>query len=135
MSGLPHREWIYRMGFPVGRHPLGYEVQKVLAAVDWFAGQGCETSVFGTGDGGWIAQFAAVLDPRIAAVEVENASLEPASLRDQPLYRNLFGLLRDFGDPQMQALLGPRLKQLPRGAPPVRSRLRQWRRQSACGGR
>jgi len=118
MSGLSHREWIYRMAFPVGRHPLGYEVQKVLAAVDWFAAHGCETSVYGASDGGWIAQFAAVLDPRIAAVEVEHASLEPASLRDQPLYRNLFGLLLNFGDPQMQSLLGPRLKRLPRETSP-----------------
>ena len=41
----PHREWIYRQAFHMGRHVIGYEVQKVLAAVDWFkakspAGQG-----------------------------------------------------------------------------------------------
>ena len=29
-------EWIYRMAYEVGRHIIGYEVQKVLAAVDWF---------------------------------------------------------------------------------------------------
>src|SRR6185369_2817182 len=32
-----HREFIYRMSFEMGRHIIGYEVQKVLAAVDWFA--------------------------------------------------------------------------------------------------
>ena len=31
-----HREWIYRQAFHMGRHIIGYEVQKVLAAVDWF---------------------------------------------------------------------------------------------------
>ena len=36
MTNQPHREWIYRMAFEVGRHIIGYEVQKVLAAVDWF---------------------------------------------------------------------------------------------------
>ena len=30
------REWIYRAGFDQGRHIIGYEVQKVLALVDWF---------------------------------------------------------------------------------------------------
>ena len=37
MTNQPHREWIYRMAFEAGRHIIGYEVQKVLAAVDWFA--------------------------------------------------------------------------------------------------
>ena len=37
MTGQSHREYIYRMAYPVGRHILGYEVQKVLAAVDYFA--------------------------------------------------------------------------------------------------
>ena len=35
-TNLPHREWIYRQAFELGRHVIGYEVQKVLAAVDWF---------------------------------------------------------------------------------------------------
>ena len=30
------REWLYRQAFHMGRHPIGYEVQKVLAAVDGF---------------------------------------------------------------------------------------------------
>jgi len=34
MTNMPHREWIYRMAFEVGRHIIGYEVQKVLASVD-----------------------------------------------------------------------------------------------------
>ena len=36
MTDQPHREWIYRQAFHMGRHVIGYEVQKVLAAVDWF---------------------------------------------------------------------------------------------------
>ena len=35
-SDQTHREWIYRQAFHMGRHPIGYEVQTVLAAVDWF---------------------------------------------------------------------------------------------------
>ena len=30
----PHREFIYRQAFEMGRHLIGYEVQKVLALVD-----------------------------------------------------------------------------------------------------
>src|SRR5689334_9552057 len=36
MTNQPHREFIYRMAYEMGRHIIGYEVQKVLAAVDWF---------------------------------------------------------------------------------------------------
>src|SRR5690606_428497 len=31
-----YREWIYRQAFHMGRHLIGYEVQKVMAGVDWF---------------------------------------------------------------------------------------------------
>ena len=43
MTNQPHREFIYRMAYEMGRHIIGYEVQKVLAAVDWFA----ETRIIG----------------------------------------------------------------------------------------
>ena len=36
MTNQPHREFIYRMAYEMGRHIIGYEVQNVLAAVDWF---------------------------------------------------------------------------------------------------
>src|SRR5581483_2360681 len=35
MTNQPHREFVYRMAYEMGRHIIGYEVQKVLAAVDW----------------------------------------------------------------------------------------------------
>src|SRR4030095_6746208 len=35
-TNQPHREWIYRQSFELGRHIIGYEVQKVFAAIDWF---------------------------------------------------------------------------------------------------
>ena len=39
LTNQPHREWIYRQALPVGRHVIGYEVQKVLAAVDFLEGR------------------------------------------------------------------------------------------------
>lgn len=37
-TNQPHREWIYRQSYEMGRHVIGLEVQKILAAVDWLAG-------------------------------------------------------------------------------------------------
>lgn len=34
-SDQTQREWLYRQAFHMGRHIVGYEVQKILAAVDW----------------------------------------------------------------------------------------------------
>ncbi len=58
MTNQPHREWIYRQAFEMGRHVIGYEVQKVLAAVDWFdrrGPQGQVGRVAGYAEGGLIA--------------------------------------------------------------------------------
>ena len=34
---ISDREILYRSAFEMGRHIIGYEVQKVLAGVDWFS--------------------------------------------------------------------------------------------------
>ena len=54
MTDQSHREWIYRQAFHMGRHIIGYEVQKVLAAVDWFKKQRRDgrIGVAGYGEGG-----------------------------------------------------------------------------------
>ena len=72
-TNQPHREWIYRQAYQMGRHIIGYEVQKVLAAVDWFATQDAagekraKIGVAGYGEGGLLAFYAAACDPRIDA--------------------------------------------------------------------
>lgn len=35
VTGQTHREFIYRMGFPAGQHPLGLDIRKVMAVVDY----------------------------------------------------------------------------------------------------
>ncbi len=61
MTNLSHREYIYRMAYEIGRHIIGYEVQKVLAAVDWFSE--CQPArpigVMGYGEGGLLAFYSA----------------------------------------------------------------------------
>jgi dienelactone hydrolase len=105
MTKQPHREYIYRMAFPVGRHIIGYEVQKALAAVDWFARQGSEPiAAVGHGEGGMIALFAAALDERISVALISGYRPNFRELWREPLYRNLWGILSDFGEDGVQSL-------------------------------
>ena len=36
---LTSREYLYRPAFELGRHLIGYELQKILAGVDWFTAE------------------------------------------------------------------------------------------------
>ncbi len=110
MTNQPHREFVYRMAFPVGRHILGYEVQKVLAAVDWFARapRRAPIGVWGYGEGGGLALYAAALDSRIDAVGVSGYFQSRQDLWQEPIYRNVWGLLKDFGDAELAAMLAAR---------------------------
>ena len=57
MTDQPHREWLYRQAFHMGRHIIGYEVQKVRAAIAWSRQRspGLPTGVAGYAEGGLIA--------------------------------------------------------------------------------
>lgn len=108
MTNQPHREWIYRMAFEVGRHIIGYEVQKVLAAVDWFERQGAApVGVAGYGEGGLIAMDSAALDTRIRASLVSGYFGPRDGVWQEPIYRDQWGLLRDFGDAEIAGLIAP----------------------------
>jgi dienelactone hydrolase len=108
-TNQPHREWIYRQAFEMGRHIIGYEVQKVLAAVDWF-GRDTEKSigVIGYGEGGLLALYAGALDNRIQATLVSGYFASRQGIWQEPIYRNVFGLLREFGDAELASLIAPR---------------------------
>lgn len=111
MTNEPHREWVYRMTFELGRHIIGYEVQKVVAAVDWFAANErgrIPIGVMGYGEGGLIAFYAAALDERIDAAVVSGYFEERENLWKQPIYRDVWGLTREFGDAEIAALVAPR---------------------------
>ena len=109
--GRPHREYLWRMAFELGRHIIGYEVQKVLALVDYFAGPaggGAPIGVYGHGEGGLLALHAAALDPRIAAAGVSGHFRNRRGVWREPIYRDVWGLLRGFGDAALAALVAPR---------------------------
>ncbi|HEV2424877.1 MAG TPA: prolyl oligopeptidase family serine peptidase [Terriglobia bacterium] len=112
MTNQPHREWVYRMAFEVGRHIIGFEVQKIFAAVDWFEKQNQSNllplGVFGYGEGGLLALYAAALDTRIHAAGVSGYFQSRQGLWKEPIYRDLWGLLREFGDAEIAGLVAPR---------------------------
>jgi dienelactone hydrolase len=112
MTNQTHREWIYRMSYELGRHIIGYEVQKLLAAVDWFTRRNEERfapiGVAGYGEGGLIALYSAALDPRIQATLVSGYFQQREELWKEPIYRDVWGLLREFGDAEIASLIAPR---------------------------
>jgi dienelactone hydrolase len=110
-TNCPHREWIYRLGFEVGRTIIGLEVQKVLAALDAQAASPfarLPSAVAGYGEGGLIAFYAAALDERVKGALISGYFGPREGLWAEPIYRNVFGLLRDFGDAEIAALIAPR---------------------------
>ena len=123
-SDQTYREWIYRQAFHLGRHVIGYEVQTVLAAVDWFArdrdrprsqasdatedGRGPRIGVAGYGEGGLVAFYAAAIDPRIEAALVSGYFDSRESVWSEPIYRNVWSFLREFGDAEVASLIAPR---------------------------
>jgi dienelactone hydrolase len=114
-TNQPHREWIYRQAYQMGRHIIGYEVQKILALIDWFEHQNSlperpslGIGVVGYGEGGLIAFYGAALDTRIQATLVSGYFGPRQSLWNEPIYRNVFGLLYEFGDAEIASLIAPR---------------------------
>ena len=106
---LSNREFLYRSAFELGRHLIGYEVQKVLAGVDWFSkAGGMKIGVIGWGEGGLLALSAGALDTRVAAVCVSGYFDSRQNVWQEPVYRNVFGLLEQFGDAELASLVAPR---------------------------
>jgi dienelactone hydrolase len=121
-ASLTNREYLYRSAFEVGRHLIGYEVQKVLACVDWLGRNGGvenaddknsnqakrQIGVVGYGEGGGIAMYSAAVDPRIAATCVSGYFNSRNNVWREPIDRNVFGLLDQYGDAEVAAMIAPR---------------------------
>jgi dienelactone hydrolase len=109
-TNLTHREFIYRMAYEMGRHVIGYEVQKVLAATDWFTKNSPQTKigVIGYGEGALLALYSAAVDVRIDAACVSGYFTSRQNLWQEPLYRNVWTLLHEFGDAEIASLIAPR---------------------------
>jgi dienelactone hydrolase len=111
MTNQPHREFIYRMAFQMGRHIIGYEVQKIRALVDWFAQNDAgkmPIGVTGYGEGGLLAIYSTAADTRIDAVVVSGYFQSRQRVWEEPIYRNVWRLLSEFGDAEIASLVAPR---------------------------
>ncbi|MFN7680175.1 MAG: alpha/beta hydrolase family protein, partial [Planctomyces sp.] len=119
LTNQSHREYLYRQSFVVGRHVAGYEVQKVLAAVDLLAawlrselGDGVSgelpIGVGGVGEGGRIALAAAAVDERICSCWVAGYFQQREGLWQEPLDRNVWRMLTEFGDAEQAGMVAPR---------------------------
>ena len=93
----------------MGRHIIGYEVQKVRSVVDWFKQRsGARVGAAGYGEGGLIAFYAAAVDPRIEVCLASGFFGPQERIWEEPIYRNLFGLMREFGPAEIATLIAPR---------------------------
>lgn len=113
---LTSREFIYRSSYVLGRHIIGYEVQKIGSVIDWFgatASTGSDTHsrpivLIGSREGARLSLYAAALDKRIDAVCLFGDFGAGGSTWSQPVDRNVFGILNEFGDAQLLAMIAPR---------------------------
>jgi len=121
-ADLTQREYLHRAAFELGRTLVGYEVQTVLSLVDWYSRSKPELpiGVYGFGEGGMEALFAAALDTRIQVCGVSGFFGPREKSWQEPIERNFFGLLRDFGAAELAALTAPRaLLVIPESGPVV----------------
>ncbi|MCA9210105.1 MAG: hypothetical protein KDA55_17225, partial [Planctomycetales bacterium] len=113
-ANLSNREFVHRSAYELGRHLAGYETQKVLAAVDWFERDAAThdrqatVAAIGYGEGGMLALYAGALDTRIDVVAVCGYFGPRETIWQQPIDRNVFGLLEQFGDAEVASLIAPR---------------------------
>ena len=126
MTRQSHREFVYRMAYEMGRHIIGYEVQEILAAVDGLLVSDRQdllpVGVFGYGEGGLLALMAGALDTRIDATAVSGYFGPREGVWWEPIYRNVWSLLTEFGDAEVAGLIAPRSLVIePARGPRVRS--------------
>ncbi|MEQ1829085.1 MAG: dienelactone hydrolase family protein [Pirellula sp.] len=109
-ADMTHREWIYRQAFHMGRQVVGYDIQRVLGAVDWFASRKLPTKIgiVGYGEGGFIAMMAAGVDPRIEATWVSGYFDSSDAAWAEPIYRNLWRRSQMHGNAEVASLIAPR---------------------------
>jgi dienelactone hydrolase len=130
-SDQTHREWVYRQSFHMGRHVIGYEAQTVMGAVDWFRQRHSERSsigICGYAEGGLIAFYTAAIDSRINAALVSGYFDSRQKVWAEPIYRNVWSLLREFGDAEVASLILPRSLIIEHSlSPTVRNQKGEWR--------
>ncbi len=108
-TNQPHREFVYRMLYEMGRTPQGLEVEASRSALTWLlSGEKFPSLVAGFGDGGRVALAAAAIDPRFDACWARGAFGPREGLWQEPIDRNTWDLLQHVGDAEQVELIAPR---------------------------
>jgi dienelactone hydrolase len=110
-ANMTQREWIYRQAFHMGRHVIGYDVQRILGAVDWLTQTKLAQSkvgIVGDGEGGLLALHAAAMDPRIDATLVSGYFNSCDAAWSEPIYRNVWRRSLALGNAEVGSLIMPR---------------------------
>ncbi len=112
MTNQPHREYVYRMSYELGMHVIGHEVQTVMTGISALAGandaRDLPVGVIGYGEGGLLALYSAACDSRIKVTAVSGYFTDRGNLWKEPIYRNVWNLLSEFGDAEIASLVAPR---------------------------
>jgi len=96
-----------------------------------------KVGVLGYGEGGLVAMDAAAVDPRIDACLVSGYFDSRQGSWKEPLYRNVWGFLAEFGDAEVASLIAPRGLVVEYGRAPEVSgppKVRPGRRGGAAAG-
>ena len=115
------RETLWRAGYQVGRHLLGYEVQRILAGADALAADAPPDrplALAGHGEGGTLALLAGAIDPRFEAVLAAGSFGTSTDFARLPVYRNIWRGMTRWGDAELAALIAPRPVVVERGEYP-----------------
>ena len=105
------REWIYRQAFHMGRHVIGYDLQRILGAVDWLSqakSAQAKLGIVGYGEGGLLAMHAAAMDPRIDATLISGYFNSSDALWSEPVYRSVWRRSLALGNAEVASLIAPR---------------------------
>ncbi|MCC6585829.1 MAG: acetylxylan esterase [Bryobacterales bacterium] len=118
------RDWLVRLGYQVGRHLIGAEVQQVSSAIDFLSEldkvDTARIGVVGSGQGGLTALYAAALDPRIKATLVANYFNQRERAYEEPEDRIIWKHMERFGDAEVAAMVTPRALVIDRGGENVK---------------
>lgn len=106
------RSWLFRLGYQVGRHLTGTEVQQVASAVTLLRAMPevdkSRIAVAGEKQGALTALYAAALDERIRAAVAANYFGTREKAFEEPEDRTLWKHLVRFGDAEVAGMIAPR---------------------------
>ena len=125
------RDWLVRLGYQVGRHLIGAEVQQVSSAVDFLSSlprvDPARIGVVGSGQGGLTALYAAALDTRLQAALIAHYFDRRDRAYEEPEDRILWKHLERFGDAEIAGMIAPRAVVVDRGGSGVQSEVERSR--------